>query len=270
MCQVLKVSRSGYYDWNQRPVSCRERANQKLTAEIKEIFTDKKRIYGSPRIHQELLRRGYECGVNRVARLMSKEGLVAVHRRKFRVTTKSNHKRPVAENQLKRQFSPSNPNEAWAADITYIYTREGFLYLSVILDLCSRKVIGWSMSERLKDELTVKSLEMAIENRGVQPGQIVHTDQGIQYTSQEFQKILEQNNLLSSMSRRGNCWDNAVVESFFRSLKIEWVWQTFYDTRAEARRDIFEYIEVFYNRSRLHSTLGYKTPEEYESLRKVA
>jgi len=185
---VIEVSRSGYYGWLKRPISRRERENQELTAEIKEIFTEKKRIYGSPRIHQELLRRGYKSGVNRVARLMNKEGLVAVHRRKFRVTTKSNHKHPVAQNRLKRQFSPSNPNEAWVADITYIYTREGFLYLSAIMDLCSRKVIGWAMSERLKDNLTIKFLEMPIEKRGVKPGLIVHSDQGIQYKSQEFQK----------------------------------------------------------------------------------
>ncbi len=201
---------------------------------------------------------------------MREEKLQAVHKNKFKVTTKSNHKRTVAENHLARRFGAEAPNKAWATDISYVWTKEGWLYLCVIMDLFSRKIVGWSMGTTLANELVLNALKMARKQRGLPKGLILHSDRGIQYTSKDFQNILAKHGVICSMSRKGNCWDNAVLESFFGSLKVEVIYQNYYEARLQARRDIFEYIEAFYNRERLHSAIGYMTPEECELMRKCA
>jgi putative transposase len=266
LCRVLEVSASGYYAWRKEPQSCRKRENLRLITHIRAVHEESRKTYGSPRIHAELCDRGMRCGENRVARLMREEGIAAKHKKKHKATTDSNHQLPVAENKLNRSFDVATPNTAWAADLTYIWTAEGWLYLAVILDLFSRKVIGWSMQERMQTRLVGDALRMALGTRKVSGELIHHSDRGSQYASKEYQKMLA--GITCSMSRKGDCWDNAVVESFFSSLKREWVQDKRYATRAEARADIFHYIEVWYNRKRRHSTLGYLSPAEFE--RKVA
>jgi len=231
---------------------------------MKSIHREFKKIYGSPRMHEELRSRGFACCVNTVARHMRENDIVAKTKRKFRHTTDSNHGMPVAENLLDRQFEQSEPNRVWVSDITYIPTREGWLYLATVQDLASRKIVGWSMSHRLKRQLVIDALEMAVGNRQPPPGLIHHSDRGSQYASREYRDLLEEHGMICSMSRKGNCWDNAVMESFYRSLKTELVHHEDFATREEARRAIFKYIEVFYNRVRRHSTLGYLSPTDYE------
>lgn len=264
MCRVLGVSVSGYYAWRKKPGSRRDKENVRLVTHIKAVHEESRRTYGSPRIHVELCKRGIRCGKNRVARLMKQRGIQAKHKRKFKATTDSDHQLPVHENQLNRSFDVSSPNMFWAADITYIWTREGWLYLAVILDLFSRKIIGWSMKERLEKHLTIDALLMALGNRKPVGGVLHHSDRGSQYASKEYQALLNQAGISCSMSRKANCWDNAVVESFFSTLKREWVEGKSYRTREEARADIFYFIETWYNRKRRHSTLGYLSPAEYE------
>jgi len=265
MCRVLAVSRSGYYAWRKRPVSSREMANQGLKQQIKEIYQQSRQTYGSPRIHTELRENGIKCGHNRVARLMHQEELWAIGKRKFKVTTTdSAHDYPVAPNLLKQDFVASRPNEKWLADITYIPTDEGWLYLAVVLDLYSRRIVGWAMADTLARGLTIAALRMAIETRQPPPGLLHHSDRGSQYASQEYQAWLTKYHMHCSMSRQGNCYDNAPVESFFGTLKTELVHHRHYATRAEATTDIFEYIEVFYNRSRRHSALAYQAPVAFE------
>jgi len=270
MCQVLKVSRSGYYDWVKYPLSKRRIEDMKLKQKITEIYANSRKTYGSPRIYQKLLRKGYAIGKKRVERLMQEFGIQAVAKRKYKVTTDSRHSRPVAENHLNRQFTPERPNTSWIADITYIYTKEGWLYLATIMDLYSRKIIGWSLRERLTKELVIAALDMAIKQRRLSVDLLLHSDRGSQYASELYQLLLLKNGILCSMSRKGNCWDNAVMESFYHTLKVELICQKTYETRGQARRDIFEYIEIFYNRERLHSSLGYYSPEEYEKMIKVS
>jgi putative transposase len=236
----------------------------RLITHIKAIHEESKKTYGSPRVHAELCSRGIECGENRVARLMREEGIQAKHKRKYRATTDSNHQLPVHENKLNRSFDVPSPNMAWVADLTYIWTAEGWLYLAVVMDLFSRRVIGWSMQETMERKLVIDALSMALGQRNVSAGIIHHSDRGSQYASKDFQELLGAAGITCSMSRKGNCWDNAVVESFFSSLKREWVQDRRYRTRSEARADIFHYIEVWYNRKRRHSTLGYLSPEEFE------
>jgi putative transposase len=232
---------------------------------MRAIHTQFKARYGSPRMHKELVARGHDCCVNTVARLMHDHGIVAKTARKFRVTTTdSNHDLPVAENLLDRQFNPSKANEAWVADITYIPTREGWLYLAVVEDLFSRMVVGWSMAEHMESRLVVDALAMAVQRRLPGEDLLAHSDRGSQYASEHYQLLLGKHGITCSMSRRGDCWDNAPMESFFASLKKELVHDADFATRAEARAAIFEYIEVFYNGQRRHSSLGYVSPAEYE------
>lgn len=270
MCRVLNVSRSGYHAWTKRlqsPPSQRDLANQQLTEQIRQVHQSSRSTYGSPRVHIQLQRQGTCCSRKRVERLMKKEGLVARKRRCFTATTDSKHHLPVAQNLLGRQFAASEivrSNQVWAGDITFIPTAEGWLYLAAVLDLHSRRVVGWQMAASLETPLVVGALAMAIGQRHPQPGLLHHSDRGSQYASGAYQSLLAQSQMVCSMSRRGNCWDNAPVESFFSTLKSELTHLQRYRTQAEARASIFEYIEVFYNRQRLHSTLGYLSPVEYE------
>jgi len=267
MCRVLKVSRSGYYAWCQRPVSEREMANQKLTEQIEEIHQESRQTYGSPRIHAELADQGVQCGHNRVARLMRQAGLRAKQKRKFKVTTTdSTHNYPVAPNRLDQDFQASRPNEKWAGDITYIATAEGWLYLAAVMDLYSRRIVGWAMGDTLARSLPLAALQMALETRQPPPGLLHHSDRGSQYASEDYQAVLTKYQIQGSMSRAGNCYDNAPIESFFGTLKTELVHHRHYATRAEAKTDIFEYIEVFYNRFRRHSALDNLCPVVFEKL----
>jgi transposase InsO family protein len=267
MCRVLGVSRSGYYAWRERTPSAAEARRTELTEEIATIHAEVKGRYGSPRIHAELVDRGHECCVNFVAKLMREAGIAAKTKRKFRQTTDSNHSMPVAENVLDRQFDPEEPNASWVADVTYIPTREGWLYLAVVEDLFSRAVVGWSMDATMTSRLVVDALEMALARRPALKGSsalVAHSDRGSQYASEHYRRRLKDERIGCSMSRRGNCWDNAPMESFFASLKKELVHHEDYATRDQARASIFEYIEAFYNRVRRHSSLGYVAPAEYE------
>jgi putative transposase len=267
MCRVMRVSRSGYYAWQRRPVSEREMANQQLTQQIEEIHQDSRQTYGSPRVQAELRARGIKCGHNRVARLMRLAGLQARQKRKFKVvTTDSAHDYPVAPNRLAQDFRADRPNEKWVADITYVPTQEGWLYLAAVMDLYSRRIVGWAMGDNLKRWLPMAALQMALETRQPPPGLLHHSDRGSQYASDDYQALLTHYQLQGSMSRAGNCYDNAPIESFFGTLKTELVHQRRYATRAQARTDIFEYIEVFYNRFRRHSTLGNLCPVSFEDL----
>jgi len=266
LCRLMRVSRSGYYRWLNDPLGKRGRQDQKLRPKILRVFTESKRIYGSPRVTAKLQQVGIGVGENRVARLMREMGLRSIIQRKFKATTNSNHNRPVSKNILKRRFNPLKPNQVWAGDITYVPTKEGWLYLAVVMDLYSRKIIGWAMSAWIKTGLVQQAFEPALKQRSPQSGLIFHSDRGVQYASDRFQKLLKKNGIMGSMSRKGNCWDNAVVESFFNSLKQEWLHHREFNSRVDARNSIFEYIEGFYNRHRLHSTLGFKSPEEYEML----
>jgi transposase InsO family protein len=261
---VLKLSPSGYYAWCGRVVSAREIGDARFIDKIRNIYDATSGVYGVRRIYRQLLADGENCSVNRVARLMRKCGLRAKRRRKYQVTTDSKHSFPVAENLLDREFFSAGPNQVWASDITYIWTQEGWLYLAAVIDLHSRMVVGWSMSERIDRSLVLDALSMAVGRRKPGPGLIHHSDRGIQYASNDYQAALKRHEMLCSMSHKGDCWDNAVAESFFSTLKTERVHHRLYRSRAEARRDIFEYIEVFYNRVRLHSTLGYLSPALFE------
>jgi len=269
ICRVLKVSRGAFYGWLKRPESNRSMENRKLLQEIIEIHKANRKVYGSPRIH-EALKRTQSCGKNRVARLMRVYGIQAIHKRKFRVTTDSQHNFPVAKNVLARKFSVDDPNKAWVGDITHIRTIEGWLYLAVVIDLYSRKVVGWAMDNRNNRQLACNALRMAIANRSPGKGWLHHSDRGSQYASEDYQKLLSTRKTTVSMSRKGNCWDNAVAESFFSALKKELVHHRRFETRGQAKSEIFDYIEVFYNRQRLHSTLGYRSPVEFEEMNKVA
>jgi putative transposase len=264
MCRVLGVSPGGYYDWRRRPASRTAQRREAQVADILAVHGEVKARYGSPRVHAELVARGEPCSVNTVAKLMRQHGIAAKTKRKYRCTTDSNHDRPVAENVLDRRFEPGAADRAWAADITYVPTREGWLYLAAVEDLHTRRIVGWSMSERIDSRLVVDALEMAIARRLPGAGLVAHSDRGSQYASEHYQRLLAGHGIVCSMSRRANCWDNAPMESFFASLKKELVHDEDYATREEARASLFEYIEVFYNRVRRHSSLGYKSPVEYE------
>lgn len=266
MCEVLEVSRSGFYAWRSRPQCQRQGRHRRLIREIKKIHADRNmRCYGSPRVHRELLSRGFECSENTVAKLMRDQGLAARTRRKYRVTTNSSHSLSIAENVLNREFEQENPDRVWLADVTYIWTQEGWLYLAAVLDAYSRRVVGWSMSHRMPASLVMDALRMALGRRRPQDDELIHhSDRGCQYASQVYQDLLREHNITCSMSRKGNCWDNAMMESFFATLKKELVHHEAYETRESARRSVFEYIELFYNPYRRHSALGYLSPEEYE------
>ena len=264
MCRVLEVGRSGFYAWLNRYESPISRENRWLATEIKTIHKESRQTYGSPRVHADLKDKGYTIGKHRVARLLREHGIVSRHRKKFRATTDSKHDHPVAENKLERQFNVSEPGQCWVSDITYIPTQEGWLYLAVTLDLFHRRVIGWAMDRWINRWLVMRALNMAIQNSNLKPGLIHHSDRGVQYACQDFQALLNIHGIECSMSRKGDCWDNAVAESFFHTLKVELVHDRNYKTRLSARKDIFEYIEVFYNRQRRHSYLDYLSPVEFE------
>jgi putative transposase len=266
MCRVLEVSKAGYYAWRARPLCDRGQTDAVLRERIRKIHRAGHQRYGSPRVYQELRALGIPCGENRVARLMRLEGLKAKSARRFRVTTQSDHAQPVAPNRLNRQFAVTSierPNRVWAADLTYIPTDEGWLYLAVILDLASRRVVGWALQSRLDQELALAALRMALLHREAR-GALHHSDRGVQYASAAYQQLLQDGGFVVSMSRRGDCWDNAVVESFFATLTKELLTDGVFSTRAAASRAIFEFIEIWYNRIRRHSTLGYRTPLQFE------
>lgn len=263
----MEVTRSGYYAWRRREPSSRQQANETLLLKIRHFFERSKQTYGSPRILRilrDLRADGLDCGKHRVARLMRQAGLRAVVSRKFQVTTDSKHSLPLAENLLARDFGTPEANRKWASDITYIWTREGWLYLAVVLDLFSRRVVGWSMQASLERSIVLNALGAALQQRTAEKGILHHSDRGSQYASADFQQALCEQSITCSMSRKGNCWDNAPVESFFGTLKQELVHRHHFVTREAARQEIFNYIEIWYNRKRRHSSLGYISPAEFE------
>jgi putative transposase len=264
MCEVLGVSRSGYYAWRRRPCSPRDEINARLTETIRQIHEESRRIYGSPRVYAALRRRGIACGRHRVARLMRDEGIRSRTKRRFRYIATKREETPAAPNRLERRFTASAPNRVWASDITIVKTAEGWLHLAIVLDLYSRRIVGWATSHAVTQTLALEALQTAFVHRRPKPGLIHHSDRGGQYLAADYQHLLDEHGALCSMSRPGNCLDNAVAESFFHTLKTELIYQQPYRTREEARLAIFEYVESFYNRTRLHSTLDYRSPEEYE------
>jgi putative transposase len=264
MCAALEVSASGYYAWAGRSASPTETWRQELVGVIEVIHAEVKQRYGSPRMTAALNALGHECSENTVAELMREHGIRAKAPRRFIRTTDSNHRLPVAENILDRDFEPEGPNESWCADITYIPTREGWLYLAVVEDLFSRMVVGWSMDQTMESRLVVDALEMALARRRPDAGLLAHSDRGSQYASEHYQRVLSEEGIVCSMSGVGQCWDNAPMESFFGRLKCEVAPGEMFATRDQARAEIFEYLEVFYNRVRLHSSLGFLSPEEFE------
>lgn len=270
LCRVLRVSASGFYDWLKRPDSARTREDRRLLVQIKAIHQESRCSYGSPRVHAELRARGEICGVKRVARLMRQNGISATIRRRWRPTGAKGGVLPAAENKLATGPAISGPDQVWAADLTYIRTGEGWLYLGAVMDLFSRRIVGWATSGRMTRQLVIDALVMALNRRRPSSDLIHHSDRGSQYASYDFQKLLEQHGIACSMCGKGNCYDNAAMESFFSSLKAECVRQRRYRSRSEARDDLFDYIEVFYNRKRRHSTLGYLSPAEYEKRVEVA
>lgn len=269
MCRVLKVHRSGYYAWLREPLSPRAKANEKLTTQIREFYDQSMGIYGSPRIFCDLKEAGVACSENRVARLMRSAQIKSVRGYK-RPRYKVGKPAQVAPNQLERQFQHDEPDQAWVTDITYVRTHEGWLYLAAVLDLHSRAVVGWSMESHMRTSLVLDALTMAVWRRKPKDSVIIHSDQGSQFGSDEFNRWCKDNRLSPNMSRRGNCWDNAVAESFFSSLKSERVKKRIYQTRAEAKSEIFDYIEVFYNRVRRHKHLDQLSPHEFERQRQTA
>ena len=270
MCAVLGVSASGFYGWANRPVSRREQENRRLLNRIQSIHADSGENYGSIKTWKTLKHEGESCGRHRVARLRRINGIIAKRMRRFLAAYAARNSAPAAPNLLAQDFTAEAPNRIWVGDITFIPTRKGWLYLAVVLDLYSRRVIGWSMSHRINQPLTIDALTMAIRQRNPEPGLIYHSDQGIQYSGTMYQTILKTYDMIASMSRKGNCYDNAVAESFFSNLKNELVYHCDYHDRDEARAAIFKYIEVFYNRKRLHETLNYLSPEQYELLTNAA
>jgi putative transposase len=266
MCRVLEVSRAGFYKWRAQPLAERVKADLLLAARIRAIHTGRRRVYGSPRVHRELRDHGIRCGEKRVARVMREHGIRAIAPRHYRVTTQSGHVEPVAPNRLARRFgvgAQSGANAAWAADITYIPTREGWLYLAVVLDLASRRVVGWAVRSRLDQELALSALRMALRHRKARGG-VHHSDRGVQYASAAYRQLLVDAQFTQSMSRVGDCWDNAVVESFFATLTKELLVEGLFESRAIATRELFEFIAVWYNRQRRHSSLGYRSPSQFE------
>jgi len=263
-CYLAEVPRSSFYASCDRPESRRARRNRYLLMYIQEVYVKSRRTYGSRRIHAELQKRGIRCSVNRIARLMKLHGIVAVQHRKYRPTTDSGHDFPVAPNLLGREFQVAAPSRVWVADITYIPTDEGWLYLATELDLYSHRIVGWSLSSRMSRHLVLDALALAVGRRRPEPGLIHHSDRGVQYACGDFQKALKRYGMVSSMSRKGDPYDNAVAESFFKTLKVELVYRRRFRTRLEAKAAIVEYIELFYNSWRRHSSLGYLSPNDFE------
>lgn len=265
MCKLLNVSRSGYHAWRNRPESRRSRENRALEAKIRVLHAASHSIYGAPRIHRDLIDDGIRGSKNRVARIMRKAGIRSRTKKKFKATTNSRHNFPIAPNLLNQDFNVDAPDRTWVGDITYIHTNEGWLYLAVLLDLFNREVVGWSASSRMTRQLAIDALQMAFDRRDPGKDLLHHSDRGSQYASTDYQNILKEHGIICSMSRKGNCYDNAVAESFFGRLKSEWVNHNRYLSRSEAMRSLFYYIEIFYNRKRRHSSINYVTPQEYET-----
>jgi putative transposase len=266
MCRVLEVSPAGFYVWRSRAPSARARSDAHVLLHVRDAYRASARTYGAPRIHQDLQHAGLCVGKKRVARLMRTDGLVArAPQRAWVHTTDSTHAYPIAPNLLDRQFAVPAVDRVWVSDLTYVPTRAGWLYLAVVIDLASRRVVGWAMRDDLAAELALSALRMALEARRPAPGLLHHADRGVQYACGEYRELLEAHGLRASMSRRGNCWDNAVAESFFATLKLELIRGCTWSTREEARRAIFAYIETWYNRRRRHSTLDYLSPTQYEA-----
>lgn len=270
MCKVLQVSRSGYYDWRRRPPSAREQDNRRLLRCIQQVHSASRENYGERKTWEALRLAGETCGHNRVARLRRLHGIVAKRVRRFRQSYAARNSAPAAPNLLQRDFTAGRPDQVWVTDITFVPTRRGWLYVAVMLDLFSRRIVGWSMSERIDQHLVIDALQMAIDRRRPPPGLVHHSDQGQQYAGSTYRALLAANDIVQSMSRKGNCLDNAVAESFFSNLKNELVHHTVFQDRDAARSAIFDYMEVFYNRQRLHQTLGFKSPVDYETLASVA
>jgi transposase InsO family protein len=270
MCKFMQVSRSAYYDWLQREPTDNEKEDAELIAIICTLFSKSRATYGTRRIKKALAQQGRIISRRRIGRLMQEAGLACKTKRKFKATTNSKHDLPIAENRLQREFTVAKPNQVYVGDITYIHTQEGWLYLAVVIDLYSRQVVGWSMAERMQAALVNDALTMAVWKRKPAKGLIWHTDRGSQYASDSHRLLLVQHGIVQSMSRKGDCWDNAVSESFFHTLKTELVNHESYQTREKAKQSVFEYIEVFYNRERLHSSNDYLSPVDYELQRKAA
>ena len=270
MCEVLKVSRSGYYAWRRRGPSEREEEDRRLAAQIREIHAANRKVYGSPRIYNALQDRGIRCGKHRVAKIMRFESLRGRSQQRFRSTASVRAELPAAPNRLGRPFQSEQRDRIWVGDITQVRTGQGWLYLAVLLDLFSRKVVGYATASRAHQDLALEALERAVRSRRPKHGLLHHTDRGGQYGSAEYQNRLDRYGMTCSMSRAGKCVDNAVAESFFRTLKTEWIYHFRFSTREQARLAIFDYIEGFYNRTRMHSTLGYRSPDEYERMNAVA
>jgi len=266
LCRVLQVSRSGFYAWRERPVSARQQFRQELAQTIRQVHQECRGVYGSPRLTVELNERGIAACENTVAKAMRESGVRAQRRRRFvPQTTDANHRHPIAANVLDRGFDAPMPNQKWVCDITYIRTDEGWLYLAGVMDLCSRKIVGWAMDQHMRADLVSQALEMALITRRPEPGLLHHSDRGVQYACENYRQLLHSHGIQCSMSRTGNCWDNAVMESFWSTLKREQVNESTYATRAQAKASLFDYIEVFYNRKRRHSALGFISPEQFEA-----
>jgi putative transposase len=270
MCEALRVSCSGYYAWCNRPLSNNSKQRTQIGFALINLHKASRGVYGAPRLHKALVNAGTKCSRGRVVSIMKEFDIKSKIKRKYKATTNSKHKLPVADNHLNRQFKPSEENRVWASDITYIPTGEGWLYLAIVMDLYSRKIVGWSMQDNMRAELACNALQDALGRRKPQQGLMHHSDRGVQYASHHYQGLLRENNILCSMSRKGECYDNAVVESFFGSLKNELIYLTRFSSRNDAKQQIFDYIEVFYNRQRLHSSLGYVSPAMFEEQKFVA
>lgn len=265
MCRVLKVSKSGYYHWLKRKPSKRQLENEAITVEIRKVYQESKQRYGSPKITKHMRFKGWAVSRPRVARMMRSEGIRSIVNKKFRcTTTDSNHQYPLAKNVLNRDFSADKIAEKWVSDLTYIPTKQGWLYLTIIMDLFDRKIVGWALSTTMKtSETVIPAWKMAIKNRPITSELIFHSDRGVQYAAHSFRDELNKENVKQSMSRKANCWDNAVAENFFKILKSEMVHHTKYQSVLQAKNDVFEFIEIWYNRKRIHSYLDYQTPEQY-------
>jgi len=269
MCRVLKVSKSGYYDSLRRPPSQQSLRRKEIAQAVARSYFESNRIYGYRKVHKDLEAQNVICCADTVGRVMREIGLHSRVKRKFVATTDSDHTLKIADNLIGRDFTAASPNRKWTADITYIPTKTGWLYLAVVMDLFSRRIVGWAMSKHIDSQLVQSAMHMAILNRKPAKGLIHHSDRGVQYAAGDFQDLLDQNEITCSMSRKGDCWDNACVESFFGSLKNEWIRGRIYETQADGENDIFKYIELFYNRKRRHASLGYVSPAAYEELHAV-
>ena len=266
MCQVLKVSRSAWYAWRDRPESERKQSDRQMIEKIRKVHQESRGTYGSPRITTDLREQGEIINRKRVARLMHENGIVGSPEPKWRVTTESNHNMPIAPNLLSRNFTADAPDQVWVGDITYIWTYRGWSYLATVIDLFSRRIVGWALEDNMRSGLVEKALNMAIKQRNVEPGLIFHSDRGSQYAGKDYQKLLQVYGIIPSMSRKGDCWDNAVAESFFATIKRELINRAVWINQKNLRMAVYEYIEVFYNRKRRHSTNGNLCPAEYERI----